>query len=186
MTRLLPGIALVLFSTTQAIAQNPAQQTAAQVDTAQMKKNAEPCEHLPEARQFDFWIGTWDVFAANGVKQGTNRIEKILRGCALQENWTGGFGREGKSLNFFEPQRRTWRQVWVADANSVLDYTAGRYENNAMTFTGRTLSPKGDTVYQKLIFRNLQPDTVHQIFESSTDKGQTWTQTWFGIYVRRK
>ena len=151
-----------------------------------MKKNSEPCEHLAEARQFDFWIGTWDVFATSGVQQGTNRIDKILRGCALQENWTGGLGREGKSINFFDPQRKTWRQVWVADANSVLDYTAGRFSDNAMVFTGTTLSPNGDTVLQKLTFKKLHADTVHQIFEQSVDRGQSWTQTWFGIYVRRR
>ena len=153
---------------------------------ATMKRNSEPCEHMPEARQLDFWIGTWDVSAPGGQRLGTNRIEKMLRGCALQENWTDGMGREGKSINFFEAARKTWRQVWVADGNSVLDYTGGEYKDKAMTFTGQTLTPNGDVVLQKLIFRNVAPDTVHQIFEQSTDKGRTWTPTWTGIYVRRK
>ena len=152
---------------------------------ARMKGNAEPCEHLPEARQLDFWLGTWDVFAPNGVQQGVNRIEKMLRGCALMENWTGGAGREGKSLNFFDPQRKTWRQVWVADGNSVLDYRNGEYRDRAMHFSGISIAANGDTTLQKLTFKNVHADTVHQIFEQSTDRGKTWTVTWTGIYIRR-
>lgn len=40
-----------------------------------------------EHRQFDFWIGNWEVYGANGKLAGTNRVEKILAGCVLQENW---------------------------------------------------------------------------------------------------
>lgn len=153
---------------------------------AQVRRNVEPCEHTPEARQLDFWIGTWDVFAPNGQPQGTNRIEKMLRGCALLENWTSGGGRDGKSLNFFDPQRKTWRQVWVSDGGSVLDYRAGEYHDGAMRFSGVTLSPQGDTVLQKLTFYNVSPDTVRQVFEQATSRGGNWTVTWTGIYVRRK
>ncbi|HXV63164.1 MAG TPA: tetratricopeptide repeat protein, partial [Vicinamibacteria bacterium] len=39
------------------------------------RDNAEPCEHIPEFRQFDFWIGTWEV-TSGGQKAGDNRIEK--------------------------------------------------------------------------------------------------------------
>lgn len=153
---------------------------------ARMQRNAEPCEHAPEARQFDFWIGTWDVVTPGGQPLGTNRIEKLLRGCVLQENWTGGGGREGKSMNYFDPQQRTWRQLWVSDAASVLDYSAGEFRDRAMRFTGITMTPAGDTVQQKLTFHSIHADTVRQVFEQSTDRGRTWAMTWEGIYIRRK
>jgi hypothetical protein len=57
--------------------------------------------HDPSARQFDFWIGRWQVSQA-GKPAGNNHIEKILDGCALLENWTGAQGGTGKSLNFFD------------------------------------------------------------------------------------
>ena len=47
-----------------------------------------PCS-APEHSQFDFWVGSWRVTDTEGVFQGTNRIEKILGGCALQEHWQG-------------------------------------------------------------------------------------------------
>ena len=43
---------------------------------------AKPCT-AAENRQFDFWIGDWDVTTPNGKAAGTNRINPILGGCVL-------------------------------------------------------------------------------------------------------
>jgi len=39
-----------------------------------------PCGQ-DEYRQFDFWIGSWEVRDANGSLQGHDTIEPILGGC---------------------------------------------------------------------------------------------------------
>src|SRR5689334_20132368 len=49
--------------------------------------SARPCG-AAEYRQFDFWIGEWDVFDRDGSKAGHNRVESIEGGCGVQENWT--------------------------------------------------------------------------------------------------
>ena len=46
-----------------------------------------PACSSPEYRQFDFWLGEWDVSTPQGAPAGTNRVERILEGCALQEHW---------------------------------------------------------------------------------------------------
>ncbi|MCH7995101.1 MAG: tetratricopeptide repeat protein, partial [Planctomycetes bacterium] len=46
----------------------------------------------PELRQFDFWVGDWDVFNAKGVKVGANKIELLLGGHLIQETWTSAKG----------------------------------------------------------------------------------------------
>lgn len=46
--------------------------------------NARPCEANPEYREFDFWIGEWDV-ASSGTKSESS-IQKILEGCVILEN----------------------------------------------------------------------------------------------------
>ena len=43
-------------------------------------------------RQFDFWIGRWDVFQPDGKKAGENLIEPILGGCPLLKRGPGGAG----------------------------------------------------------------------------------------------
>ena len=50
-----------------------------------------PCS-APPYRQFDFWIGDWDVFSPDGKLAGHNRVESIEGGCGIQENWTGAGG----------------------------------------------------------------------------------------------
>jgi hypothetical protein len=51
-------------------------------------------------RQFDFWIGTWDVYNPQDVKVGENVIRKLDNGALLLENWTSTQGTTGHSMNF--------------------------------------------------------------------------------------
>ena len=154
--------------------------------SAQQAPDPDRCRNTPEFRQLDFWIGTWDVVHPDSGRQlGVNVIEPMLNDCALMENWTATRGGTGKSLNFYDPQRRTWRQVWVDAFGSVLDYREGEFRDGAMRFSGITIGPAGDTTLQKLIFHHVAADTVRQVFESSKDRGATWTTDWVGLYIRR-
>lgn len=152
---------------------------------AQEANDAERCLDVAEARQLDFWVGEWDVYDPGGRKVGENVIERRLEGCLLLENWTGAGGSSGQSMNFYDPNRRTWRQVWVSDLGNVLDYRKGEYRDGAMHFEGITIDEAGDTTLQKLVFHDVARDTVRQVFETSADGGETWNTTWVGIYVRR-
>ena len=44
----------------------------------------ETCD-FPEAHQFDFWIGDWELTWGDSGS-GTNRVEHILNSCIIQEN----------------------------------------------------------------------------------------------------
>jgi hypothetical protein len=152
---------------------------------ADIQANSEPCLHSEVARQLDFWVGTWDVYNPRGQKVGENVVQRLLKGCLLLENWTDAGGSSGKSMNYYDPLRQTWRQVWVADQGNVLDYRHGEYRDGRMVFRGLRLDPAGDTVQDRLTFVDVSPDTVRQVFEASRDGGETWATTWVGIYVRR-
>jgi hypothetical protein len=155
---------------------------------AAMERAAWPCRDAEASREFDFWIGTWDVYV-QGQKAGTNVVERMLGGCTLLENWTNVRGREGKSFNWVDRATfRTprWRQMWVDDSGNTLDYYDGHYSDGAMRFTGHTFSPAGDSIPQKLVFHDVHPDTVRQVFEQSNDGGATWVVTFDGLYVRRR
>ena len=54
-----------------------------------------PCKASPEYRQFDFWIGEWDVKNPQGVPAGSSSIQLILGQCIIFENWSGGGGSVG-------------------------------------------------------------------------------------------
>ncbi len=74
--------------------------------------NAYPCMNLPEAHQFDFWLGDWDVYqTANlSIKTGFNRITRQAGGCIILESWESVGPHRGMSLNYFDPVTKTWKQ----------------------------------------------------------------------------
>jgi hypothetical protein len=151
---------------------------------------ATPCMSATPHRQFDFWIGTWDVYpsaapAGRAPRIGVNVITAIESGCALLESWTATRGGTGRSLNWYDTNLQTWRQLWIDQQGNTLDYTSGEYRDGAMRFTGWTRGPAGERVEQRLIFFNIHRDTVRQLFEASRDSGRTWQPTFDGRYVRR-
>jgi len=51
-----------------------------------------PASHCASAeyRQFDFWVGTWDVYPTGGSELVAHSlIESVYNGCGLRENWNG-------------------------------------------------------------------------------------------------
>jgi len=53
-------------------------------------EQAYPCQHQPEFRDFDFWIGEWDVATASGVHAGRDVINAVEKGCVLLEQSNDG------------------------------------------------------------------------------------------------
>ena len=135
-------------------------------------------------RQFDFWVGTWDVFGPDGKKAGENTIELQLDGNLLVESWRGAGGGEGRSMNYWDPAKQRWVQVWVDRGGGVIP-TEGGFEDGAMRLTGTHVLPSGEVRAFRMTFTPKPDGKIHQFIEESTDDGKTWS-TWFdGIYVRK-
>jgi hypothetical protein len=142
-----------------------------------------PCS-APEHSQFDFWVGSWRVTDTEGVFQGTNRIEKILGGCALQENWTGAKGTTGHSFNIYAAGRGVWHQTWV-DSNGTLLLLDGGIEGGRMVLRGQTPSAEKKGTMEHEISWERRPDgSVRQIWRVSRDGGSTWKDAFVGLYNR--
>ena len=138
---------------------------------------------VPE-RQFDFWVGSWEVRNPQGKLLGTNAITLRQKGRLVHEAWTSSTGNTGESMNFYDPGRGTWRQVWVADTGGVVEY-AGKYENGAMRYQGRKTPAKGASSLVRATFFENDDGSVRQLLEQSTDGGRNWTATFDGHYTRR-
>ena len=152
------------------------------------KKNHTPCEYAAESRQFDFWIGDWEVHdnRQNQTVVGASHVEKILGGCVIFENWSGGLGGSGKSFNAWNPELHCWQQNWMDDSGTVTNYTDGRYEGGKLVFLADTLGPGGKPVKVRLTFFDLGSGQVRQFSEQSTDGGTTWTVGYDFNYLRKK
>lgn len=146
------------------------------------RANAEPCEHIPEFRQFDFWLGDWSV-TAQGSKAGTNHIEKLEGGCLLLENWSSSLGGTGKSVNYYDAVKRKWIQVWVDSSGTSIQAEAV-FRDGAMRFEGEHHYPDGRVELFKMTFTPNEDGSVRQYIEQSKDAGETW-YVWFdGLYER--
>ena len=80
------GFTSVAFITQDAVINGLAGRADYDALIAAMSVQAYPCQHMPGFRDFDFWIGEWDVAGANGTPAGSNSIQPAERGCVLIEN----------------------------------------------------------------------------------------------------
>lgn len=137
----------------------------------------------PEHRQFDFWIGDWEVQLPDGRKAGRNRIEPILDGCVLQESWTGAGGGSGHSYNVYDRTRKLWHQTWVDGQGSLLRIE-GRFADNRMILQGETLDSAGTRVLNRITWTPMPQGRLRQLWETSADGGKTWSVAFDGRYIK--
>jgi hypothetical protein len=153
-----------------------------------IRRNATPCVYVPESRQFDFWIGDWDVRdnTRGQAVAGKSHVEAILGQCVIFENWSGLGAGDGKSFNAWNSELKCWQQNWMDDAGQVVNFTDGHYVNGVLSMVADGLDPSGQPEKVKLSFYNLGPDQVRQVGERSGDGGKTWTLRYDFNYVRVK
>lgn len=145
----------------------------------------DPCA-APERRQFDFWIGHWNVVDEKGKPAGSNDVSSILGGCALQENWKGAGGSSGTSLNLYDAAAKKWHQSWV-DSSGDLLLLDGQLRDGRMVLEGKRKGAKGRTVTDRITWEKVHGDAdrVRQLWQTSEDGGKTWTTAFDGTYIRK-
>ena len=137
-----------------------------------------------EYRQFDFWLGDFEVRTAEGGLAGHNLIEPILGGCAITEQWTGAGGGRGRSVNFFDRSDGRWHQVWIDDRGTPL-YLSGGFDGTSMILRGETLDADGKATLQRITWTPQADGRVRQHWESSVDAGTSWSTVFDGYYARQ-
>lgn len=133
--------------------------------------------------QFDFWVGDWDVYLADGSLAGSNHIEKILASCVVYKNWQSARSNyAGKSFNTFDPAPGTWNQVWVDTSGATIHFS-GKRHSNVMEMSGSQTKADG-TLHFRMSYK-LNPDgTVRQLWQQSADQ-KKWETLFDGMYRRR-
>jgi hypothetical protein len=131
--------------------------------------------------QFDFWLGDWDAAWGENDK-GTNRVERILAGKIIQENFTAP-DFTGISVSAYDPERKFWCQTWVDSNGTYLDFT-GRFEDGRMTLA-RDAIVRGEACRQKMVWHDIHDDQFNWNWERSDDGGKTWRILWQIRYTRR-
>ena len=148
------------------------------------QRNATPCQYSEPHRQFDFWVGSWEVLNPQGQVVGTNEIELAEQGCFLVERWTGTNGGTGTSINYVDPATGLWNQTWISSGGTQILFQ-GSFSDEAMRFEGTQTFLNGTTAGRRMTFTPNADGSVRQLIEASTDGGETWTVAFDGTYVRK-
>jgi hypothetical protein len=151
---------------------------------AKLDLAANPCKASPEFRQFDFWIGEWDVKTPQGGLAGTSSVQLILGQCIIFENWTSGAGSSGKSFNLYDVNDKKWHQTWVSDKGNFTHYIGGLKDDSMVIVADTTAGGKKSLA--RMTLSKLPSGDVRQFGENSADDGKTWTAAFDLIYSRKK
>lgn len=154
----------------------------------QAERNLKPCASTPTNRQFDFWLGEWNVETTQGgVPAGQSRIELILGDCVVQENWqSDGNPYSGKSYNMYNAALKRWEQYWVDNSAGNIFFYGGLKDGVMDYWTDEIPQPGGPPLKRHLQFFKLGPDKVRQFSQGSTDGGKTWSPEYDFTYIRKK
>lgn len=150
--------------------------------TAAAIQAAPPACSSAEHRQFDFWIGDWQVHRPDGSLAGINRISREYGGCVIHERYATGKGYSGESLNAWDAARKVWHQTWVDDSGLLLTIE-GRWNGKSMILEGLAPDASGAMVKQRITWTPNSDGTLRQLWESADAKG-AWTVLFDGKYTK--
>ncbi|MBC7696611.1 MAG: nuclear transport factor 2 family protein [Burkholderiales bacterium] len=170
----IPLLAITFFLTIQSVAQKS------------------PCEKDSVYRQFDFWIGNWEVYDLANNKAGDSKISSVLNSCMIMEEWESsnkknGINYSGKSLNTYNASTKQWQQSWVDNSGGSNNYLIGKFEKNKIEFLTAAFTLSKDTLaMRRLTLYKLSDQKVRQFGEISKDNGKTWLTEYDLDYRRKK
>lgn len=147
---------------------------------------------LAPENYFDFWLGEWNLkwYHEDGsVSTGYNRIVKILDGKVIQENFESYSEKEevplkGMSLSVYNPRSQQWHQAWTDNQGSYFNFI-GEVEGDTRIFSMETSTPEGGKMIFRMVFSNIEEDSLLWTWEASDDGGDSWKQRWQIHYERR-
>ena len=142
------------------------------------------CKNTPEHRQFDFWVGSWQVTDEAGeTVYGHNSISSQADGCMLLEEYSSAKKFTGKSINYYNPSNRQWHQHWVDNGSSII-HTSGGMKDGSMVMEGSIYYlASGQTAPFRGTWTPMEDGRVRQFFEQQ-DAEQAW-KPWFEGYYRK-
>jgi hypothetical protein len=138
--------------------------------------------------ELDAWIGQWDVYRG-AEKAGTQRVQRMIDGCAIVAEWTGVQGDRGLGTFSYDEAARGWLQLWVSNNKPHPGRPIVRRQDPAFEGRGIRMVHANDPfaragAIDRVTTTPLAPDRIRQVLESSRDGGQTWT-TVFDVEHRK-
>lgn len=157
-----------------------------------MSDQPAPCSS-PEASQFDFWIGEWDLSwpaeqtggEAGETGTGTNRIEHRLGGCVVEESFATTDGKFlGHSVSVYDTNAGVWKQTWVDNTGGYLLFEGG-IRGGQMELRTAVVEQDSERIVQRMVFTEVAESSIVWRWQGSRDDGESWNDLWTITYRRR-
>ncbi len=141
----------------------------------------------PEADQFDFWLGRWDVnlrikkdgeWPPSSVRAEAE-IYSVLDGKAVLELWDSE-PIKGFSLRTFDAERGEWLLWlnWPGENRSGSSGLSGSFHHGRGDFYSEKSAKDGGTLLSRYSFNDVTPTSLRWDDAYSTDGGETWSHKW--------
>ena len=164
LTRLIPAALAAVFVAALSFAQTPA---------------AAPTS-VPVNKEFDFWIGDWEVTGSDGAVLGWSRIIAQPGGRVLHEIWSDAKGGGGNGWLAHNAGTGEWRYLYASRDGSFAELLGG-VVGGRLVLAG-TGNPLAKPARQLRIVWEARPEgTVRQTMEQSPD-GTAWSPAFDGTY----
>jgi hypothetical protein len=148
--------------------------------TAWSQQNSCPC-CTEVHRQFDFWVGEWEVYNAQGQQIGSSLVEAVEGGCVLQENWKATKGGTGRSFNYLNLQDSTWNQLWLDNTGNKLKLKGG-LRDGKMILETEYYEQAGEKLKNQIVWEKLANNEVRQSWYSVDSTSQIKQIVFVGTY----
>ena len=139
----------------------------------------------PNYREFDFWIGEWDV-VKTGTQEllGYSKIDSIVDGFAVQENYKNARSQyQGTSINKFNTATDQWEQFWVDNTGLTLHLKGQKIENQMIL---QNVIGEGEfQLKNRITWIDHGNGTVQQIWERSEGEDESWSKIFDGMYIKK-
>jgi hypothetical protein len=134
---------------------------------------------------FDFWLGSWRGTWTHGSSRGeaSNIVTKDFGGHVIVENFAAKppNALRGLSVSVFDPRDGCWKQTWVDDTGSYLDFRGGPIGQEM--HLSREVVQDGDEWLQRMIFCNIEPQRFDWLWQRTRSNG-SWETLWQIAYER--
>lgn len=171
--------------------------TACMTARAQESPSHRTSLEVPAPRQFDFWVGQWDVNNRFLQEDGTwqshgsavDAVYAVLDGKAILEFWDGTARQgplRGFSLRYYDPHEERWVLVlnWPQQDRPFFFELKGAFRHGRGEFFRSRVDTSGTEVLTRYTFSDITPESLRWDGAFSTDGGVTWRTTWIMEFVQ--
>jgi hypothetical protein len=135
-------------------------------------------------RQLDYWLGNWTIGPVGSPGNAHSAVTLSLDQCLVIENWDGGKGHYGQNVFGYSADDKSWYGMFADNEGRVHVFTSGTVASGTAEFKGASRGPAGARVLNRVRVIRVNPNTVQQTWEKSTDNGATWNVVFRGEYSR--